>query len=62
MGRQNTVPYEGATSGMGARNEIVNILQRFGADSVGFMDEFAENELILAFRHRNINVQLKASS
>ena len=57
-----TMPYEGATSGMKARDEIVKILQRFGCQSVGFMDMFEEQALLLAFTHRGRQVQLKASA
>lgn len=56
------VPYEGATSGMKARDEIVRILQRCGCASVGFMDLFEEKALLLAFTHRGRQVQLKASA
>lgn len=56
------VPYEEATSGAKARDEIVKLLRRFGCESVGFMDNFEEGELILAFNHRGRNVTLKASA
>lgn len=57
-----TIPYEGATTGAKARDEIVKILRLFGCESVGFMDDFAEKTLILAFKHRGRQVQLKASA
>ena len=57
-----TLPYASARSGMKAREEIQKILQRFGAESVGFMDEFETKTVILAFRLRNQNVQLRASA
>ncbi len=38
------------------------MLQRFGCDSVGFMDDFAKNSVLLAFKHRGRDVQLKASA
>lgn len=56
------VPYEGATSGMKARDELTNILRRFGCENVGFMDDFAEHHVILAFQHRGRAVHLKASA
>lgn len=34
-----SIPYAGATSGVKARDEITKMLQRFGCESVGFMDE-----------------------
>jgi len=57
-----SVPYAGATSGMKARDEITKMLQRFGCESVGFMDDFAEKSVMLAFRHRGRPVQLNASA
>lgn len=57
-----TVPYEGASSGMKARDELTRILKRFGCENVGFMDDFAEGTVLLAFRHRGRSVQLKASA
>lgn len=57
-----TVPYEGATSGAKAREEITNLLRRMGCEEVGFMDDFAKHEVLLAFRHRGRPVQLRASA
>jgi hypothetical protein len=57
-----TVPYENASSGGAARDEIVKLLRRFGCESVGFMDDFAESTLLLQFTHRGRQVQLKASA
>lgn len=62
MSRKNAIPYEGATTGMAARNEITVILRRFGCESIGFMDDYEKHELLLAFRHRGRDVQLKASA
>lgn len=58
----NPVPYASATSGAAARDEIRNILRRFGCSSIGFMDDFDKSEVLLAFVHRGINVQLRASA
>lgn len=57
-----SVPYAHASSGASAKDEITKILQRFGCESVGFMDDFAEKAVILAFKHRGRPVQLKASA
>lgn len=57
-----TLPYASARSGMKAREEIQKVLQRFGADSVGFMDEFTTKTVILAFTLRGYPVQLRASA
>jgi len=56
------VPYANASSGLRAREEIGKILQHFGCESVGFMDEFAERAVVLAFVHRGRQVQLRASA
>ncbi len=56
------LPYATATSGMKAREEIRKVLQRFGAESVGFMDEFGTRTVMLAFTLRGNPVQLKASA
>ena len=56
------VPYEGATSGAKAREEITSLLRRMGCEEVGFMDDFAKHEVLLAFRHRGRPVQLRASA
>lgn len=58
----NGVPYVGATSGHKAREEITRLLQRFGCESVGFMDEFENRSVLLAFQHRGRSVQLRASA
>lgn len=57
-----SVPYENATSGVKARDEIVTMLRKFGCESVGFMDDFEDQSVMLAFRHRGRPVQLKASA
>lgn len=55
-------PYANARSGMAAREEITKTLRRFGCESVGFMDDFEEKSVLLAFKHRGRQVQLKASA
>lgn len=57
-----TVPYENATSGARAREEITSLLRRMGCESVGFMDDFEAGSVLLAFQHRGRAVQLKASA
>lgn len=57
-----TVPYASASSGAKAREEITKMLQRFGCENVGFMDDFAGHSVLLAFRHRGRDVQLRASA
>ena len=57
-----SVPYQFATSRNKAREEIQRILQRFGCDSVGFMERFTDKTLLLAFTYRGRAVQLQASA
>lgn len=57
-----STPYESATSGARAREEITKILRRFGCQSVGFMDDFEKHEVLLAFTHRGRPIQLRASA
>lgn len=57
-----SLPYSSATSGLKARDEIQKILQRFGCESVGFMDQFADKTVLLAFTYRGRNIQLRASA
>lgn len=59
---QVAVPYENATSGGKAREEITSLLRRMGCESVGFMDDFDAHEVLLAFKHRGRPVQLRASA
>lgn len=56
------LPYASARSGENARAEIRKILQHFGCESVGFMDEFHTRTVILAFQHDGRQVQLRASA
>ena len=57
-----SIPYAGAQSGAAARDEITKVLRRFGCESIGFMDNFSEHEVLLAFTHRGRQVQLRASA
>lgn len=57
-----STPYARASSGMKARDEITTMLRGFGCESVGFMDDFEEKVLVLAFKHRGRAVQLRASA
>ncbi len=57
-----SVPYQSATSGSIAREEITKVLRKFGCEAVGFMDDFEGRTVLLAFKHRGRPVQLKASA
>lgn len=56
-----SVPYASA-SPQNARGEITKILQRFGCEAVGFMDDFEGGSVLLAFKHRGRQMQLRASA
>jgi hypothetical protein len=56
------IPYENATSDMRAREEIRKTLSRFGCESIGFMDDNAKHEVLLAFSHRGQNIQMRVSA
>jgi len=56
-----TLPYENATSGGNALNEIQKILQGFGCQRVGTMLDIEQGEQIVQFTYRNRNVTIKAS-
>jgi hypothetical protein len=57
-----SVPYASATTGTKAREEITKLLRRFGCEEIGFMDNYNEHAMLLAFTHRGQRVQLKASA
>jgi hypothetical protein len=61
-GKVPTVPYECATSSVAAREEITKILCRLGCESVGFMDDFEDQSVLLAFKHRGRPFQIRASA
>lgn len=62
MAGKSGVPYANASSGGAARGEITKLLRRFGCESVGFLDDFTEKSVLLAFTHRGRNIQLRASA
>ena len=57
-----STPYASATSGASARDEISKLLRRFGCESVGFMDDYENYSVLLAFKHRGRQMQLQASA
>ena len=59
--RGATLPYENATSGKGAIDEMQRLLRGFGAGSFGTMDDFAKGEVIVQFEWRGRRVTIKAS-
>lgn len=62
MSKVKSIPYAGALAGDRARQDISDLLRDYGAEKVGWMDEFETNTLILFFRYRERDVQLKASA
>jgi hypothetical protein len=57
-----SIPYASATTGTKAREETSKILRRLLCESIGFMDDFTNHEVVLAFTHRGRQVQLPASA
>lgn len=55
------LPYENATSGAGALEEIGKVLKRFGCIRFGTMTDSAAGELIVQFTARGRDVTVKAS-
>lgn len=56
-----TLPYENATSGQKATNDMQKILQRFGCNSFGHYMDFDEGVLMVQFKHRGRPVSVRAS-
>jgi len=56
------LPYENATSGKNAQEEMRKILLGFGASSFGCMEDFAEGKVTVQFEHRGRRVSISASS
>lgn len=56
------LPYENATSGKTALNDIQKILRQFGAKSFGAMEDFETGDLLLQFEWRDRKVSLRASA
>jgi len=56
------LPYESATSGERALQEIQKILLAFGCTAFGHMREVEKRELIVQFRYRERQVSIKASA
>lgn len=57
-----TLPYENATSGKAAVDDMQKILRAFGASSFGVMEDFDRGEVIVQFQWRERQVTIKASS
>lgn len=56
-----SLPYENATSGTGALEEIGKVLKRFGCTRFGTMTDSEAGELIVQFTARGRDVTVKAS-
>lgn len=55
------LPYETATTGERAINDMQKILRGFGCQSFGHMLDFDKGELLVQFKYRDMPVSLKAS-
>lgn len=56
------LPYENATSGNNAINDIQKMLRGFGCTKFGTGEDFETGELFVQFEHRGRMVMLKASA
>jgi hypothetical protein len=56
------LPYENATSGNNAINDIQKMLRGFGCSKFGTGEDFETGELFVQFEHRGRMVSLKASA
>lgn len=56
-----SLPYENATSGQRAIDDIQKVLRAFGCDKFGHYADFKEGEVVVQFEHRGRPVQVKAS-
>jgi hypothetical protein len=57
-----SLPYQDATTGAKAMDEVQRILQRFGVQNFGHMQDFEKGELIVQFTFRNIPICVRASA
>lgn len=57
-----TLPYSTATSGKGALEEAKRTLEKFGAGSFGYMEDFDEGTLTVQFKWRDRRVTISASA
>lgn len=57
-----SLPYENATSGNNAINDIQKMLRSFGCQRFATGEDYETGELVIQFEHRGRQVQLKASA
>jgi len=57
-----SLPYENATSGKAAMDEVRRILQDFGVTSFGHMEDFSSGELVVQFEWRSRRVSIRANA
>ncbi|PXV54178.1 hypothetical protein SAMN04487785_11443 [Dyella jiangningensis] len=57
-----SLPYENATSGNNAINDIQKMLRGFGCTKFATGEDYETGELFVQFEHRGRQVQLKASA
>ena len=57
-----SLPYSSATSGKGALEEAKRILEKFGAGSFGYMEDFDDGTLAVQFKYRERRVTITASA
>jgi hypothetical protein len=55
------LPYENASSGAKAMDEIQKILQHFGCSSFGHMTDFENGKLLVQFKYKEMPISVEAS-
>lgn len=56
------LPYENATSGKAAVDEMRKVLKAFGAGSFGVMEEFERGEVVVQFTYKRVPIIIRASA
>ena len=56
------IPYENASSGANAQEEIKKILRRLGCDCIGFMEDSLNKKLTVCFIHRGQKYEIACSA
>lgn len=56
------LPYENATSGKAAIDDMQKVLRGFGASSFGVMEDFTVGEVLVQFTWRERRIAIKASA
>ncbi|QQR69072.1 MAG: hypothetical protein IPI58_09685 [Alphaproteobacteria bacterium] len=56
------LPYENATSGASAINDVQKLVEKFGCSDFGVMQNFQRGETVVRFAYKGVVVEAKASA